>query len=302
VADERLTLTDVAEELGLHYMTIYRYVRTGLLPATQTGSTWLVARDDLEHLRGQGQRRRRRPAAQTSSTTSARLEARLLAGDELGAWQLVEAALTSDVQPDGLLLDVVAPAMTSIGKGWATGRLSVADEHQASVVLVRVLGRLGARFGQRGVKRGTVVVTAPAGDQHSLPVTLAANLLRWHGFKVVELGSDTPSGPLAEAVAQELARAKTGPLAVGIGCTSRGALRSAASAIKAVRRRAPGVPVLVGGGAITGQRQAESLGADFYTGKRGDDLLKVMDGLARDRPQSPVALRARRSPSGPPSP
>ena len=282
MAETPLTLTDVAEELGLHYMTVYRYVRTGRLPAVQAGSTWLVARDDLEPLLGQGQRPRRRAEASTSVTTPTRLEARLLAGDEAGAWQLIEAALTSDVQPDNLLLDVAGPAMTSIGKRWAKGRLSVADEHQASVVMTRVLGRLGARFNRRGVKRGTVVVTAPAGDQHSLPVALAANLLRWHGFKVVELGSDTPAGPLAEAVADELARGKNGPLALGIGCTTQGALSSAARAIKEVRRRAPGVPVLVGGGAITGRTQAESIGADFYTGKRADELVRVMDGLARD--------------------
>ena len=41
-----ISLHDVAEELGVHYMTVYRYVRQGLLPATKRGRT-------LYRLRGQ---------------------------------------------------------------------------------------------------------------------------------------------------------------------------------------------------------------------------------------------------------
>jgi len=42
-----------------------------------------------------------------------------------------------------------------------------------------------------------VIVTAPAGEMHSCRSD-GANLLRWHGFGVVELGADTPSEALAE--------------------------------------------------------------------------------------------------------
>ena len=44
-----LSLNEVAEKLGVHYMTVYRYVRTGLLPAAKSGGTWRVLADDLEN-------------------------------------------------------------------------------------------------------------------------------------------------------------------------------------------------------------------------------------------------------------
>ena len=42
-----LTLQQAADKLGVHYMTVYRYVRTGKLPATRVGGGWQVDPDDL---------------------------------------------------------------------------------------------------------------------------------------------------------------------------------------------------------------------------------------------------------------
>ena len=88
----------------------------------------------------------------------------VLAGDEPGAWAVVEAALASGMGPDSLLLEVVAPALRSVGERWANAQLTVADEHVATVVTARVIGRLGARFARRGVRRGTVLLACPAGS------------------------------------------------------------------------------------------------------------------------------------------
>ena len=46
-----LTLLQAADKLGVHYMTVYRYVRTGKLPATRVGGAWQVDPDDLARLK-----------------------------------------------------------------------------------------------------------------------------------------------------------------------------------------------------------------------------------------------------------
>ena len=43
-----LGLQEAADRLGVHYMTAYRYVRTGRLPATRIGSQWWVDPGDLK--------------------------------------------------------------------------------------------------------------------------------------------------------------------------------------------------------------------------------------------------------------
>ena len=49
--NETITLTEAAERLGVHYMTAYRYVRTGRLPATKLGSEWRVETSDVDAMR-----------------------------------------------------------------------------------------------------------------------------------------------------------------------------------------------------------------------------------------------------------
>ena len=44
MADDVLTLHEAAEELGVHYMSAYRYVRLGLLDAAKRGGVWKVER------------------------------------------------------------------------------------------------------------------------------------------------------------------------------------------------------------------------------------------------------------------
>jgi excisionase family DNA binding protein len=42
-ASTDITLTEAAELLGVHYMTAYKYVRTGRLAATKVGGGWRIS-------------------------------------------------------------------------------------------------------------------------------------------------------------------------------------------------------------------------------------------------------------------
>ena len=216
MARRPFTLPEVAEKLGVHYMTAYRYVRTGRLPARRVAGTWQIDSADLENMKraGRGTRQRRVTGAVPAR---GHLEARLIASDESGAWDVLEAALGSGMEPEDVLLEILAPTMRSIGTMWELGELTVADEHRASSVAIRLISRLGARFGRRGHKRGTVILAAPPGELHSVPVALVANMLRWRGFAVVELGADTPADALAQTAAIE-----TDLVAVGIAVYDQG--------------------------------------------------------------------------------
>ncbi len=268
-----LTLLQAAEKLGVHYMTIYRYVRTGKLPATRVGSGWQVDPDDLARIKPVAPRRSRKPAGQADAAKQ--VEARLLAGDEPGTWGVVEATLASGHSPSQVLLQLVAPALESIGDRWHTGELTVADEHRASAVAVRVISRIGARFGRRGPKRGSVVITTPPAEQHSAPVAIAADLLRWAGFNVIELGADTPADALAQTVA-----GVPDLLAVAMACTTQSSTTSARRVVAHLHGALPGTTVLLGGAAINDADQARRLGADGFTGRRGDDLVRAIEQLA----------------------
>ncbi len=273
-----LSLHEAADRLGVHYMTAYRYVRTGRLPATQVGAQWWVDPQDLEGMRGVATVSGR-PRAQTRRSTrvaaARRLEGRLVAGDEPGAWAIVEGRLGSGTDPDDVLLEELGLAMRSIGDGWEAGDYTVDDEHRASGVATRVVARLGARFTKRGPKAGSVILGTPPHELHGLPTAIAANVLRGRGYDVVDLGADVPADAFGAAVTKT-AR----PLAVAIAVTAGDHDRSVRAIVRSVEKVSPGLPVLVGGAGIAGEQHAARLGAR-WSGGDARHLGEVIGELSR---------------------
>src|SRR5579862_117910 len=267
---EPVALQEAAERLGVHYMTAYRYVRTGRLPAERRGVQWIVDPADLEKMRGPG--RAPRGTGRGRAESPAMLAARMVAGDEAGAWVLVEAALASGAEPADVYLNVLVPALQRVGDGWAAGELSVADEHRASAVAQRLIGRLGPRFARRGRKRGTVVVGEPAGELHGLPSAIVSDLLRGAGFTVLDLGANTPAESFVDSC-REVDRL----VAVVIGATVMGQDRTLRATVRALRKGGVAVPVLVGGAAIEGDDHAGRLGADGWSGRDGRSAVAAVE-------------------------
>ncbi|MDX1690011.1 MAG: cobalamin-dependent protein [Acidimicrobiia bacterium] len=265
---ETLSLKTCAERLGVHYMTVYRYVRLGMLPASKVGAEWRVDADDLEAF----QRSDDRAAGSRDAPWSDRLRSRLMAGDEGGSWKVVEAAMSSGLDPDEIYRDVIGPAMHAIGDGWVHGSTSIADEHRATAIATRLVGRLSARFATRGRPKGRVVIGTPPGEHHALAVSMAADLIRGAGFEVIDLGADLPVESFVEAVV-----AASPIVAVAISVTGSGALKQAERLIQAVRD-ATSTPIIVGGVAVTSDEHAHRLGADAYA-EDGASAIDYVTGL-----------------------
>ena len=43
-----MTVKEIAEYLGVHPMTIYKYVRDGKIPAFKIGASWRIQRDSIK--------------------------------------------------------------------------------------------------------------------------------------------------------------------------------------------------------------------------------------------------------------
>jgi excisionase family DNA binding protein len=247
-----ISLRDAADRLGVHYMTAYRYVRTGRLRAERRAGRWWVAPEDLAAMQPE-------PSPPAGGRHEARLLDRLIAGDEPGAWQVVEQALVSRTTPDRAHLDLLAPCMAVVGRRWAAGELPVGDEHLASATAMRVAARLAPMCARRGPHRGTVVLGGPPDEHHALPLVLLTNVLRARGWLVVELGPHTPVGDFVAA-----ARSADRLRAVGVSVGSTGTTGSAAGLLAALRAELPDTALLAGGPGVPDGATAEALGADGW--------------------------------------
>lgn len=244
-------------------MTAYRYVRSGRLPAHQADGEWQVMVSDVEAFSA-ARKQRSKPAtpAKRGSRAAAdwvgRFETCLIAGDEVGAENLLDDALASGHDLFSLYLEVVSPALVSIGERWHRGELQIHEEHRASNIVARLFARVSARFAHRGPSRGTVVIGGPTGERHGLAITMVADLLRSRGWNVSDIGTDVPASAFAQAVngVDQLR-------AVCIGVTLRESLTTARETVAAVKAViSHDVKVFAGGAAVDTDEVARSLGAD----------------------------------------
>ena len=280
MTDAVLTLQEVADELGVHYMTAYRYVRLGVLEASKSGGVWQVQRLALDRYRGEqaalaGNGSPGKPAARSRKAPwSARLESRLVAGDAPGSWSVVEAAMAAGAELDEIYLDVLTPAMVSIGERWAAGELDISVEHRATGIAMRIVGRIGPRFTRRGRARGIVALGAPSGEFHALPVAMLGDLLRLRGWEVSDFGVDVPSESIAHVIGET-----NDLLAVGLSAMSADNLPALAEACAAARAADPDVLVVVGGHAVLDNEHALALGAHARAGG-GEEMHELLTAHA----------------------
>jgi len=273
VRDEGLTLHEAAAELGVHYMTAYRYVRLGQLDAVKRSGTWRVSRAELDRFRAEPVEEPAERAPRGRVDWGQRMQSRLVAGDAGGAWSVIESALAAGSTPARVYTEVISPALVNIGERWAAGELDISVEHRATGIVQRIIGRLGPQFVRRGRSRGSVVIGAPSGERHGLVVSMLSDLVRAAGWEVSDIGADSPASSFVSAARE------TRSAAVVVSVTHADSLESCRDTVLAIREAEPDMPVIVGGRGIASRAVAASVGADHHSAGL-DDLLDLLDQVA----------------------
>src|SRR5262245_58095579 len=91
----------------------------------------------------------------------------LLIGDEIAAELAIRQAMDARLTPGVIDDQIIAPALWLVGDLWQRGEISVADEHLATEISMRVLAL--QREAQRVADarhRNRVMLAAPAGELH----------------------------------------------------------------------------------------------------------------------------------------
>ena len=202
-----------AELVGASESTLKRWVDAGHIRAERTagGHRRIPVADLVAFLRSRGRTvpslealalfgGPRRPRSSAAHWTSDGLADLLLGGDVAVARQLLFDAFAAGRRLDELGDGIIAPAMARIGTGWAEGTIDVSQEHLVTQslwsLLVELRGLLPVPRGQAPVAAGG----APEGDPYVLPSLAVELALLDLGWRVVNLGPETPMTALATAV------------------------------------------------------------------------------------------------------
>ena len=192
--DALLTLQEAADRLKVHYMTAYRWVRRGELPAFKAGGRLRVRVDDVDAFVAQ----RRvdvalpQPGRTRWPTHMERLYDLLLQGQSVESAGLVRKVIADGAPAGEVYLELLTPTLHRIGDAWQAGQISVAQEHRASEICQAVMARMSDAFRRRGPVRGTAVTLTPPNEQHGIGVAMVADFLRGGGYEVHHLGVNVP--------------------------------------------------------------------------------------------------------------
>ncbi len=165
----------------------------------------------------------------------------LLASDDARLLALCRGLRDGGMTLPVLLQEIVAPAMQQVGLLWEEAKISVADEHQATAIVNRVLASLYYDQPFPDGKRGRALVAATVNEFHELGAWMVATCLEMDGWDVSYLGANVPADALVQKARD------TRPAIVGLSASMPFNLRALRSAVSAIKAELPDAKVMVGG-------------------------------------------------------
>ncbi|HEY1518738.1 MAG TPA: cobalamin-dependent protein [Solirubrobacteraceae bacterium] len=174
--------------------------------------------------------------------------AALLAGDEIAAESTIREAMDAGLSSAEIDEGVIAPALWLMGALWERGEISVADEHLATEISMRVLAlqREADRVAKQR-RRHRVMLATPAGERHIVALRMVSNLLSGAGYWIVMLGADVPPEALASSVRRHQ------PDVICMSVTMPAVTAQIMAAIQQVQTEYPGAQFVIGGRGLSSQ-------------------------------------------------
>ena len=124
----------------------------------------------------------------------------VLAGDPEAADRVLRAAMDRGLTAAEIDTELIAPALFVVGEKWAAGEITVADEHLASEIVLRVLAlQRAVREARRRRRHRRVLLLAPEGERHVIGLNMACDLLYAAGYDTLMLGADVPLADIVPA-------------------------------------------------------------------------------------------------------
>lgn len=170
----------------------------------------------------------------------------LLAGDEGGAERAIREAMEAGLAECVIYDALIAPSMRRVGDLWAAGAITVADEHLATDITLRMVALLRECFRVAERRdRHRVMLAGIELERHTVGLEMAGSVLTHGGYEVQMLGADLPVDALTSAVERHR------PSLVGLSATLAATAKVLPAAVYAVRAADPNVGVIIGGPAAS---------------------------------------------------
>lgn len=189
-----------------------------------------------------------------------RYTAALLNGDHEEAAQVVKDAMSQDLDPVVVYLEVVTPALAAVGDAWHRGELNIAVEHLAIQITLQQSAYMRGVARRRRRVGAEAVITAVEGEMHAVGARLIADLFYMEGWDVAFLGQNTPTHDLVEWVQER------GPALVVLSLSRPDRIPVVKQAVAILKALDNAPLVFVGGAGIAASAAYDDIAADLVSG------------------------------------
>lgn len=169
----------------------------------------------------------------------------LLNGDDQAAFQVIHQMVLARPSLGDIYLNLITPALVSIGQLWCDGEISVGLEKLASQLVLKHMDRLRGMYStdeQRLPQR--VLVSCVEGEQHCIGARMVADLFLIEGWSVDFLGNDVPTPALVDTI--KIRR----PQLVALSVRTSAGLEHAGRVVEELTSLTEGPKILLGGQAM----------------------------------------------------
>lgn len=176
-------------------------------------------------------------------------------------YQLVDEKLAAGVAPVDIIRECNEGIVT-VGDLFAAGEYYLTELMFSAEIMQGVMSKLEpliASSGEAEQTAGTFLIGTVSGDIHDIGKNIVINLLRSHGFKVIDLGVDVPTEKFVEMVRES--KTKVLGLSALLNSTYP-EMKNVIDALKEAGLRDK-VKVIIGG-TITSETVRDFTGADAY--------------------------------------
>lgn len=158
---------------------------------------------------------------------------------------------------------VFVPTLEETGALWASGEMSIAEEHMISSVIDKLLTRFEHEKtdSHKEAKPLTAVLMLPGAEEHEIPLKMTDEVFKYHGWKTFYLGRSIPVSSLEDLFMKK----KVALLVLSVTLSRH--LNSCEALIRAIKAFDSDFrpQIMVGGSAVESEAVARNqLGADFY--------------------------------------
>ncbi len=209
-------------------------------------------------------------------STLEKIKEQVIAGSVKNVKEYTDIAVAEGLDVSTILNDGLIAGMNVIGALFKNNEVYVPEVLMAARAMHTGLAIIKPLIVSAGIKeKGVVAIGTVKGDMHDIGKNLVIMMLEGAGYKVIDLGIDTPAEKFLQAVEEQH------PQVIGLSALLTTTMPQMQGTVEKLKKYGDRIKIVVGGAPIT-VKFAKDIGADGYAADAAS-AVDVVSELIKER-------------------